>query len=124
MKVQIVKVITKAYFFAAITASFIHLIEAARKGGLAGWEMYSVPFMIDGIAITGLIMRGKEFNKQTRTLGLKVQAGAGMVSLAGNVYAAHNLGGAIYGVAVVGLFLLMEWLSDNVNAVGTRARKR
>lgn len=123
MKVRIVQAITKAYFFAAIAASFIHLIEAARKGGLTGWEMYSVPFMIDGIAITGLIMRGREFNKQTRTLGFRVQIGAGALSLAGNVFAAHNLGGAIYGVAVVALFLLMEWLSDNVQAVGTRRRR-
>lgn len=123
MKVRIVQIIVKAYFFAAISISFLHLITAAEKGGLTGHEMYSVPFMIDGIAIIGLIMRGKDFNKATRELGFKVQIGAGALSLAGNIYAAENVGGAIYGFAIVALFVFAEWLGDNIQAVGTR-RKR
>lgn len=123
-KVSIIRIIVKAYFFGAIAISFTHLIEAARKGGLTGYEAITVPFMIDGIAIIGLIMRGTGFNKATRELGFKVQVGAGALSLAGNVYAAHNVGGAVYGVAIVFLFVFSEWLSDNVQAVGTRTRKR
>lgn len=116
-KVSIVKWIVKAYFFAAIAASFTHLVTAAEKGGLAGWEMWSVPFLIDGIAIIGLIMRGNEFSKATRKIGFRVQIGAGVLSLAGNVFAAHNIGGAVYGVAIVALFLLTEWLSDHMQSV-------
>jgi hypothetical protein len=124
-KVAIIRIIVKAYFFGAIAISFVHLIEAARKGGLTGYEAVTVPFMIDGIAIIGMIMRGHGFNKATRELGFKVQIGAGALSLAGNVYAAHNVGGggAVYGFAIVFLFVFSEWLSDNVQAVGTR-RKR
>jgi hypothetical protein len=92
-KVAIIRIIVKAYFFGAIAISFVHLIEAARKGGLTGYEAVTVPFMIDGIAIIGMIMRGHGFNKATRELGFKVQIGAGALSLAGNVYAAHNVGG-------------------------------
>jgi hypothetical protein len=115
-KVQAIKWITKAYFFAAIAASFTHLVTAAHKGGLTGWEMWSVPFLIDGIAIIGLIMRGNEFSKNTRSIGFRVQIGAGVLSLAGNVYAAGNLGQAVYGVAIVALFVLAEWLSDNIQS--------
>lgn len=115
-KVNVIKWITKAYFFAAIAGSFTHLVTAAQKGGLAGWEMWSVPFMIDGIAIIGLIMRGNEFSKATRSIGFKVQIGAGVLSLAGNVYAAGNLGQAVYGVAIVALFVLAEWLADNIKS--------
>lgn len=115
-KVQIIKYITKAYFFAAMAASFTHLITAAEKAGLQGWEMWSVPFMIDGIAIIGLIMRGTEFSNATRKIGFRVQIGAGVLSLLGNVYAATNLGGAVYGVAVVALFILAEWLSDRIQS--------
>ncbi len=128
-KVSAVKVIAKAYFFGAIAISFIHLVEAARKGGLNGYESYTVPFMIDGIAIIGLIMRGKEFSMATRKTGFKVQVGAGALSLAGNVFAAHNLGGAVYGIGIVLLFLMAEWLSDNIKSadvdrVAEQATKR
>ena len=115
-KVQIIKWIVKAYFLFAIVASFTHLITAAHKGGLQGWEAYSVPFLIDGIAIIGLIMRGTEFSKATRKTGFKVQLVAGLLSLAGNVFAAENMGGAVFGVAVVVLFVTAEWLSDNIES--------
>jgi len=115
-KVTAVKVIAKAYFFGAILISFLHLVTAARKGGLSGYEAYTVPVMIDGIAIVGLIMRGTEFSVATRKIGFRVQIGAGAFSLMGNVFAAENMGGAVYGVAIVALFLLTEWLSDNIKS--------
>ncbi len=115
-KLKVVKLIVKAYFFAALIISFSHLVTAADKGGLSGYEMYSVPFMIDGIAIIGLIMRGTEFSKATRSIGFRVQIGAGVLSLAGNIYAAHNFGGAVYGFAIVALFVLAEWLGDKIES--------
>jgi len=115
-KVTGVKVIAKVYFFGAIAISFLHLVTAARKGGLTGYEAYTVPLMIDGIAIIGLVMRGTEFSQATRKIGFKVQIAAGMLSLMGNVFAASNLGGAVYGVGIVILFLVAEWLSDNIKS--------
>lgn len=115
-KVQAVKGIAKVYFFGAIAISFIHLVAAAHKGGLTGYEAYTVPVMIDGIAIIGLVMRGTEFSIATRKIGFRVQIGAGILSLMGNVFAAENLGGAAYGVAIVALFLLAEWLSDKIES--------
>lgn len=122
-KVSAIKVIAKLYFLGALVGSFIHLIHAAQKGGLTGAEAYSVPFMIDGLALTALIMRGAEFSTRTRRIGFKVFLATGSMSLAGNVFAAHNIGGAVYGVAIVALFIGMEWLSDNIESAQDEAGK-
>lgn len=113
---KIVRAIAKLYFIAALAASFSHIITTADKIGLSGWEMWSTPFMIDGLAVIGLVMRGEAFSKATRRIGFRVQLTAGAVSLLANVYAASNVGGMIYGVAVVALFVGAEWLSDKIES--------
>jgi hypothetical protein len=123
-RVKIIKIIVKLYFVAAIAGSFTHIIEAAFKIGLTGWEAWSTPFMIDGLAVVGMTMRSDSFSKATRKLGLRVQATMGAFSLTANVYAAHNAGGVIYGVAVVTLFLAAEWLAERLEgADADRARE-
>jgi hypothetical protein len=72
--------------------------------------------MVDGIAIMGLTMRSEDFATRTRRIGFRVQIVAGALSLAGNVYAAHNAGTAVFGVAVVALFIFSEWLSDQIES--------
>ena len=111
-KVSLVKGIVKLYFFAALAGSFTHIITAAEKVGLGGWEAWSTPFMIDGLAVIGMVMRGEEFSSRTRRIGFRVQMVMGCMSLTANVYAAHNTGGMIYGVGIVALFLAAEWLGD------------
>lgn len=113
---QIVKTIAKLYFVGALLGSFAHIITAAEKIGLSGWEMWSTPFMIDGLAVIGLVMRGDAFSKATRKIGFRVQCTAGAVSLLANVYAASNVGGVIYGVAIVTLFVASEWLADKIES--------
>jgi hypothetical protein len=121
-KVSGIKFITRLYFASAILLSFIHLVEAGRKGGLT-WEAWTVPFMVDGIAVMGLVMRSADFASRTRRIGFRVQIVAGGLSLIGNVYAAHNVGTAMFGVAVVSLFVFSEWLSDQIeSAVVEEAR--
>lgn len=116
-KVTAIKLIVRIYFFAAIAGSFTHIIDAAAKTGLTGWEQYATPFMIDGLAIIGLIMRGDEFSRRTRKLGLTTQIIMGTFSLIANVYAAKTIGGVMFGVAIVALFLAAEYLSDNIESV-------
>jgi hypothetical protein len=114
---RIVKGIVKIYFLAALAGSFTHIVDAAGKAGLVGWEMWSTPFMIDGLAIIGMVMRGEAFSQRTRRIGFRVQCVMGLFSLIANVYAAHNVGGVIYGVAIVALFIAAEWLSENLESV-------
>lgn len=121
-KVSAIKAITRLYFAAAIVLSFLHLVHAARKGGLT-WESWTVPFMVDGIAIMGLTMRSEDFAGRTRRIGFRVQIVAGLLSLAGNVYAAHNAGTAVFGVAVVALFVFSEWLSDQIESAVVEAAR-
>jgi hypothetical protein len=113
-KVQAVRGITKLYFVAALAGSFTHIITAAHKTGLVGWEAWSTPFMIDGLAVIGMVMRSEAFSQATRSTGLRVQAVMGLVSLVANVYAASTVGGVLYGVAVVALFLAAEWLTGQL----------
>jgi uncharacterized protein DUF2637 len=116
MKHKTIAVIVRLYLVAALAASFSHIITSAHKLGLDGWEAWSAPFIIDGIAIMGMVMRGNEFSARTRKIGFRVQLGMGLASLAANVYAADSIGGIIFGVAVVAVFVLAEWLSDNMES--------
>lgn len=113
-KVKTVKLITKGYFAGALTGSFIHIVTAAEKLGGHGVEAYATPFMIDGLAVIGMIMRSDDFSKRTNKIGFRLQCVMGSLSLAMNVYAAHSLFGVLFGIAIVGLFILAEWLSDQI----------
>jgi hypothetical protein len=121
-KVAIVRNISRGYFFLALAVSFLHLIHAAHKGGL-DWEAWLVPFMVDGIAVMGVVLRGEEFAKRTRKIGFRTQVVAGTLSLAGNVYAAHNAGGVVLGTAVVVLFVFAEWLTDQIESAEVEAAR-
>lgn len=122
-KASILRVITKLYFIGALTGSFIHLVHAGFKGGL-GNEAYAIPFMIDGIAIMGMVMRSGDFATHTNRFGFKVQLFAGSLSLAGNIYAASNIAGAIFGASLVGLYVFAELMLDHIETrASENARK-
>uniref|UniRef100_UPI003F493B2B hypothetical protein n=1 Tax=Actinoplanes sp. CA-084688 TaxID=3239901 RepID=UPI003F493B2B len=61
-------------------------------------------------------MRSEAFSSSTRSLGFRVQITAGALSLACNVFAGNTLGERIYGVLIVALFVLSEWLSDRIES--------
>lgn len=120
---KIVQAIVKIYFVAAVAGSFTHIIESASKLGLTGWEMWSTPFMIDGLAIIGMVMRSEQFSRDTQRSGLRTQIGAGVISLAANVYAASTIGGYIFGVGIVVLFLVAESLSNKIESAEADAAR-
>jgi len=109
-KVKTVKAIVKGYFAGALTGSFIHIVTSAEKMGGHGVEAYATPFMIDGLAVIGMIMRSEDFSKRTNKIGFIVQCVTGSMSLAMNVYAAKSLFGVLFGIAVVACFILAEYL--------------
>jgi hypothetical protein len=115
-KNRVIAVIVRLYFAAAIIASFSHVITTSEKLGLTGWELWSTPFMVDGIAIIGLVMRSASFSSDTQRIGFRTQMVAGGMSLVANVAAAHTFGGYLYGVGVVALFVYAEWLSGKIES--------
>lgn len=115
-KVKIVATIVKLYFVGALAGSFVHIIAASEKLGLSGWEAWSTPFMIDGLVLIGMVMRSDDFSAQTRKLGFRVQMLMGAFSLAANVYAAKNIGGVIYGIMIVALYIAAEWITDRIES--------
>lgn len=122
-KVTMAKRIAKSYFILALVVSFLHLVHAGFKGGLT-WESYLIPFMVDGIAMMGMLLRGEEFSSRTRKIGFRTQIIAGVLSLAGNVYAAHNVAGIVMGTAVVSLFIFAEWLTDQIESVEVETARK
>lgn len=108
------KLITKAYFAAALSISFTHIITSAHKMGGEGYEPYAAPFLVDGFAILGMHMRNEKYDDRTNKIGLWAQCTAGLVSLGMNVHAAHSLFGLLLGIGVVVLFLATEWMAGNI----------
>lgn len=113
-KVSMMKGISKLYFAGALTGSFIHIVTSAEKMGGEGAEAYAAPFMIDGLAVMGMTMRSDDYSKRTNKIGFRIQCVTGAMSLGMNVYAAKSLYGVLFGIALVGCFILAEWLNDNI----------
>ncbi len=113
-KVKLVKGITKAYFGGALLGSATHIIASSHKLGGSGIEAMVTPLMIDGIAVIGMVMRSEDFSERTNKIGFRVQCVMGAMSLGMNVYAAKNLFGVLFGIAIVGLFIFAEWLNDQI----------
>lgn len=106
----LVALIVRAFMLGAAAISFTHIVATSHSLGL-GWEAWTVPGFVDGLAVLGLIGRSKRFAAETQRAGLVLMAGAGALSLACNVYAGHNLGQQLYGVLVVAGFIAAEWYS-------------
>jgi len=115
-KVSAVKLIVKGYFLAAMVGSFTHIIHAAHRTGLAGWEADITPCLIDGMFIISMVMRSSEFAQRTRKIGFRLQVVMGAFSLAANSYAATRLGGYILAGMLVGGMVFGEWLTGQIES--------
>lgn len=115
-KVTVVRIIVRAYFVGALVMSFMHIVEASHLLGQSGWKSYAWPFMIDGIAVIGMVMRSESFSTRCRKIGFRTQLVAGLLSLVANVFAGQTLGDRIQGFAIVVLFVFSEWLSDQIES--------
>ena len=97
-----------ALMLGALGISASHIIESAQKLGLAGWESYTTPALVDAIAIVGKLGRLDRFTEETRRSSLKLLVFGGCLSLAANIYAGENIGERAYGALLVVAFLLLE----------------
>lgn len=111
-KTTLIWLIVKAYFIAALAGSFTHIITAAERVGLHGWEAAIVPFLIDGMFLIAMVLRSETYSTRTRRIGLRVQVGMGFLSLTANVTAATTLGGVILAVLLISGMVFAEWLGD------------
>jgi hypothetical protein len=111
------KLITKAYFFGAMGVSAIHTIHSFQKMNLHTGEEFITPLGIDGLAFFGLALQSSKWSDSTNKIGLRIQIGAGIAQLAANVFAASSIGGMVFGLMIVGIYLLME-------AIGPKLRTR
>lgn len=114
MQTWIVRRIVNLYFVAALILSFTHIMTTGHKLHTTGWQVWFWPFMLDGIAVIGMVMRTDKWSDHTNKVGFRVQMVAGTLSLGANVYAGNTVGDIITGVGAVGLFLFAEWLSDQL----------
>ena len=103
-------IITRLFLIYAVAVSYMHIVDASLKLGLHGWVIWTVPIAIDGFALLGMLFRSKGFSQETQKMGKRVQYGAGLVSLAANVYAGENRGEQIHGALVVMMFLACEYM--------------
>ncbi len=111
-KTFLIWLIVKAYFVAALGGSFTHIITAAERLGLHGWEATIVPFLIDGMFLIAMVLRGETYSARTRMIGLRVQIIMGFLSLSANITATRSAGGVLLAVLLVGGMVFSEWLAD------------
>lgn len=107
-------VIVYAFLAAAAAGSFLHIVETSHKLGL-DWEAWTVPFLIDGIALMGKLGRSNRFAAKTQQAGMRLMLFGGTLSLAANVYAGDNTGQRAYGVLLVVGFLVVEWYAGKLS---------
>jgi len=92
----------------AAAVSATHIVESARKLGLHDWQAYTAPALIDLVAIVGKLSMASGFAPGFQRSGFRLLMVGGTLSLACNVYAGSNLGERLFGVLVVGAFMLLE----------------
>lgn len=111
-KTFLIWLIVKAYFIAALAASFTHIVTAAEFLGLRGWEAGITPFLIDGMFLIAMVLRSETYSTRTRRIALRVQIAMGTFSLAANITATRSVGGVLLSVMLVGGMIFSEWLAD------------
>lgn len=107
-------VIVYGFLLGTAAGSFTHIVTVGDRLGL-GWEAWTVPFLIDGIALMGKMGRSRRFAESTQRAGLRLMAFGGTLSLACNIYAGENLGQRCFGGLLVAGFLIVEWYAGKLS---------
>jgi hypothetical protein len=97
-----------ALLMLAAVVSATHIVETAGKLGVDGWQRYAAVALIDFVAIVGKLSMHPSFTPAFRTSGFRLLMAGGVLSLAANIYAGHNLGQKAFGALTVGVFMLLE----------------
>ena len=103
----VIRVVVWIFMIGAATISTRHIVHVSQMLGL-GWESYTVPAFVDGIAIVGKVSMLPRFSPAFRRSGFRLLMFGGVLSLAANVAAGSNWGQRAFGVLVVAGFMLLE----------------
>lgn len=102
-----IRIVVWIFMIGAAAISFSHIVQVSTMLGL-GWEAWTVPFFVDGIAIVGKVSMLPRFAQGFRRSGFRLLMLGGTLSLAANVAAGSNWGERGFGVLVVAGFMLLE----------------
>lgn len=103
----VIRMVVWAFLAATAVISSTHIVDSGLRLGL-GWESWTLPMFIDGIALVGKLSMLPRFSPAFRKSGFRLLMVGGVLSLAANIYAGHNLGQRVFGVIVVVGFMLLE----------------
>lgn len=103
----VIRIVVWFFLVGAALISFSHIVHVSQMLGL-GWESWTVPAFVDGIAIVGKVSMLPRFSKAFRSSGFKLLMFGGVLSLAANVAAGSNWGERAFGVLVVAGFMILE----------------
>jgi len=108
------RVIVYTFLVAAAAGSFTDEVKCSHMLGLH-WQAWTVPFLLDGVALMGKLGRSRRFASATQGAGLWLMVFGGLLSLAANVAAGENTGQRVYGALLVVGFLLVEWYAGKLS---------
>lgn len=103
----VIRLIVWVFMIGAAAISTRHIVQTAGMLGL-GWERFTVPAFVDGIAIVGKTSMLPRFSPAFRRSGFRLLMFGGTLSLAANVAAGANWGQRSFGVLVVAGFMILE----------------
>lgn len=104
---RVIRIVVWVFLAATAVISSTHIVDSGQRLGL-GWESWTLPMFIDGIALVGKLSMLPRFSASFRKSGFRLLMVGGVLSLAANIYAGHNLGQRAFGVIVVVGFMLLE----------------
>ncbi|MES2211018.1 MAG: hypothetical protein V4515_12700 [Chloroflexota bacterium] len=102
-----IRAVVWIFMIGAAAISARHIVHVSQMLGL-GWESYTVPAFIDGIAIVGKVSMLVDFSHPFRKSGFRLLMFGGTLSLAANVFAGSNWGQRGFGVLIVAGFMILE----------------
>lgn len=102
-----IQIVVWIFMIGAAAISFTHIVHVSQMIGL-GWESWTAPFLIDGIAVVGKVSMLPRFSPLFRRSGFRLLMLGGLLSLAANVAAGSNWGERGFGVLVVAGFMMLE----------------
>lgn len=103
----VIRIVVWFFLIGAALISFSHIVHVSQMLGL-GWESWTVPAFVDGIAIVGKVSMLPRFSAAFRKSGFRLLMFGGVLSLAANVAAGSNWGERAFGVLVVAGFMILE----------------